>query len=384
MNQSTGCACSDVVESQRSQLLKQSLSEALTRFYPFAGKVKDHLSIDCNVEGPYYSEACVNCSLVDCLDQPDLSSFVKFVPLESTSYRPTTGDHVAMIQVNRLACGGNFYCLSVFLKDWAAMACKSDQVTCPNFDAQSIFIQNEAFSSAKKAYSKPFLRSSRRVTSRIVFDASAIASLKAKATSLSVQNPSRVEVVSALLGKCTMAAFKATSGMQRPAFVAHAVNLRRRAVPPFSESSMGNFVWTVGALCSVDDDEEIDVPSMVRKLREEITKINGDFVKNIQGDEGFPNLCEIMNLKHIEFSNAASTCEMDHVAFTSWCNFGLYDIDFGWGKPMWISHIAMTKRAEAWVWLDKKDMLVLAQDKELLAFASLDPSPITNCISQYP
>ncbi|KAG2692916.1 hypothetical protein I3760_08G074700 [Carya illinoinensis] len=318
MNQSTGCACSDDVESLDSLL-------------PICWKVKDHLSIDCNDEGAYYSEACVDCSLVYCLDQPDLSSFVKFVPLESTSYRPTTGDHVAMIQVNRLACG--------------------------------------AFSSAKKAFSKPFLRSSRRVTSRIVFDASAIASLKAKATSLSVQNPSRVE---------------ATSGMQRPAFIAHAVNLRRRAVPPFSESSMGNFVWTVGALCSVDDDEEIDVPSMVRKLREEITKINGDFVKNIQGDEGFPNLCEIMNLKHIEFSNAASTCEMDHVAFTSWCNFGLYDIDFGWGKPMWISHIAMTKRAEAWVWLDKKDMLMLVQDKELLAFASLDPSPITNCISQYP
>ncbi|XP_041020376.1 stemmadenine O-acetyltransferase-like [Juglans microcarpa x Juglans regia] len=410
MNQSTGCACSDDVEySQRSQLLKQSLSETLTRFYPFAGKVKDHLSIDCNDEGAYYSEACVNCSLVDCLDQPDLSSFVKFVPLDSTSYRPTTGDHVAMIQVNRFACGGiaigilvchmivDGNTLSVFLKDWAAMACKVDEATCPNFDAQTIFIQNEAFSSAKTAFSNPFVRSSTRraVTRRIVFDASAIASLKAKATSLSVQNPSRVEVVSAPLGKCTMAAFKATSGMQRPAFISHAVNLRRRAVPPFSESSMGNFVWTVGALCSMDDDEEIDLPSMGRKLREAITKINGDFVKNLQGDDGFPNLSEIMNFKHIAFSNAASTCEMDHVAFTSWCNFGLYDIDFGWGKPMWISHsgtsddkeswipnvilLMDTKSGggiEAWVWLDKKDMLMLAQDNELLAFASLDPSPL--------
>jgi hypothetical protein len=61
---------------------------------------------------------------------------------------------------------------------------------------------------------------------RVVFDASAIASLKAKETSPSVQNPTRVEVVSSLLWKCMMAAFKATSGIHMPTFITHAVNFR--------------------------------------------------------------------------------------------------------------------------------------------------------------
>ncbi|PHT26934.1 hypothetical protein CQW23_33460 [Capsicum baccatum] len=25
--------------------------------------------------------------------------------------------------------------------------------------------------------------------------------------------------------------------------------------------------------------------------------------------------------------------------FTSWCNIGLYNVDFGWGKPVWIAHM---------------------------------------------
>jgi shikimate O-hydroxycinnamoyltransferase len=31
---------------------------------------------------------------------------------------------------------------------------------------------------------------------------------------------------------------------------------------------------------------------------------------------------------------------------------------------------------EAWVWFDREDMGILELDKELLAFASFDPSPI--------
>jgi shikimate O-hydroxycinnamoyltransferase len=32
---------------------------------------------------------------------------------------------------------------------------------------------------------------------------------------------------------------------------------------------------------------------------------------------------------------------------------------------------------DAWVLLDKEDMVVLGQNKELVAFASLEPSPIS-------
>jgi len=406
MNQSISHDVVDIL-SQRSQLLKQSLSETLTRFYPLAGKIKDYLSIDCNDEGVFYLEAYANCHLVDCLNQPNLGSLQKLLPQEMNFKELTAGDHVAMIKVTSFACGGiaigflvshmiaDGASLGVFVKGWAATTRKASEAVCPNFDAPSIFIQNDAYSkeAVLATVSKYSFKSGRCIIRRIMFDASAIASLKAKASSSSVQNPSRVEVVTALLWKCIMTAFKATSGIQRPAFITQAVNLRRRADPQFTESSMGNILWSIGALCTA---EEIDFAYMVNKLREAIRKINADFVKILQGNAGFSKLWEIVKARSIgAISNMEFPCGVDFIEFTSWCNFGLYDIDFGWGKPMWVSLVGsnddseivfrnlvilMDTRSgdgiEAWVVLEKEDMTMLAQDKELLAFASLDPSPI--------
>jgi shikimate O-hydroxycinnamoyltransferase len=409
MNQSTGHSVADIV-SQRSQLLKQSLSETLTRFYPFAGKVKDTLSIDCNDEGVYYVEARVNCHLLECLNQPNTALFYQFLCGEALRKELTAGDHVAMIQASTFACGGIAIGVlvshmiadgngtSVFLKGWATTAHKAREAVllCPNFDAPSVFIQNDAHSREESytlaALFNPFLKSGRFISRRVVFDASAIASLKATATSPSVQNPTRVEVVSALLWKCVMAAFKATSGIHMPTFIIHPVNFRRRAIPPFAESSMGNLIWPALASCTV---EEIKLPDTVCKLREAITKIDGDFVKSLQGDGGFAKHFELAKEMVEACTSEASSSGMNYIAFTSWCNFGLYDIDFGWGKPIWISSVGSSGNAEAvlpnlvllmdtrsgdgieaWVILDKEDMIVLGQDKELLAFASLDTSPI--------
>ncbi|GLT69019.1 hypothetical protein SLA2020_412040 [Shorea laevis] len=134
---------------------------------------------------------------------------------------------------------------------------------------------------------------------------------------------------------------------------------------------------------------------MVSKLREAIMKINADFVKDLQGDGGFSKLCELMKGTIGTFSSAECSSGMNYIAFTSWCNFGLYDIDFGWGKPMWVSCVGSSNDSEtvflntiilmdtrsgdgieAWVRLDQEDMTMLAQDKELLDFASFDLSPI--------
>ncbi|KAL7212198.1 hypothetical protein ACSBR2_014967 [Camellia fascicularis] len=57
--------------SIRSQRLKETLSETLTRFYPLAGRLRDNLFIDCNDEGVDYLEARVtHCRLSDILEQP--------------------------------------------------------------------------------------------------------------------------------------------------------------------------------------------------------------------------------------------------------------------------------------------------------------------------
>ncbi|KAE8056062.1 hypothetical protein FH972_012860 [Carpinus fangiana] len=406
MNESTSHSVNvaDII-SQRSQLLKQSLSENLTRFYPLAGKVKDELTIDCNDEGVSYFEGYSNCHLVDCIREPDIVSLNQLFPQVTAFHDPGEGDYVALIKVTSFACGGfsigvlvshmvaDGTAFSAFLNGWAAIARKASELVYPNFDAPLIFPQNDAFS--KEAVMTTFAKaykSGRCVIRRVVFDGSAVASLKAKATSSSVPNPTRVEVVSALLWKSIMTVLKATSGVQKPSYLSHSVNFRRRADPKFADSSMGNLFWSAGALCMA---EETDLACMVSKLREAIVKVNADFVKSLQGEGGFSNLCEVMKATTEELSSIESSLGINFVAVTSWCNFGIYDIDFGWGKPMWVSGIGSSgdtesmfptgfilqdtrsgDGVEAWVAFNKEEMNALAQDKELFAFASLDPSPL--------
>ncbi|KAJ0025543.1 hypothetical protein Pint_09251 [Pistacia integerrima] len=373
-NQDTNLSPTDII-TQRLQLLKQSLSETLVRFYPLAGKMKDSLSIDCNDEGIYFVEALVQRPLDEFLNQPDLALINKFLPGEASwSATPTPGTHVAMIQVTTFSCGGivigvfvshmiaDGNALSSFLKSWAATARKNTEeaVPFPIFDNSTVFPPNDLFprEATMMATVIPFFKIGRSVTRRYVFDASAIATLKAKATSSSVQNPTRVEAVSALLSKCIMAVYRAKSDSNKPTLVNHAVNLRRRATPPFSEYCMGNFLWKATAL--FPNDKEAEVESLVTQLRGAITEVNNDFLKSLR----------------------------------SWCNFGLYEIDFGWGKPAWASCVGSTESntvfmnmvilmdsnsrdgVEAWVNLGEEDMAILEVDKELLAYVTLDPSPL--------
>ncbi|KAK5845109.1 hypothetical protein PVK06_001263 [Gossypium arboreum] len=88
--------------SRRSQLLKESLSETLTLFYPLVGRINDHLSIDYNDEGAYYIDARVNHPFREFLNHTD-SSYVSQVFLTETTWTATTaGGYIAMIQSHHL------------------------------------------------------------------------------------------------------------------------------------------------------------------------------------------------------------------------------------------------------------------------------------------
>ncbi|XP_050366649.1 stemmadenine O-acetyltransferase-like [Argentina anserina] len=410
---------------QRSKLLKHSLSETLTSFYPLAGKIRDNLSIDCDDQGATYTEAEVeSITLFKFLNHPDISLLRQFLPSGvrfSESVGP--GAHLTMIQVTNFACGGFVIGISVshmvvdgtavttFLKAWAARFrnISASDIWKPNFDAPSVFPQSNAFPRDATIMSmwRDFRRMEKCATRRFVFDAAAIAALKAKAavsttSNSSLQNPTRVEVVTALIWRCIMAAFafniERTDGgqrEQRSTLITHSVNLRRRAVPPFLENCMGNFIFPAAAAVCSSKAEEVELGDLVIRMREAIKKLNGHTVQSLQGDGGVTKLCELSEEIGDTFSRAASDGALDFICFTSWCNFGLYDVDFGWGKPIWMScagadnapqsvfmnTVVLTDTrfrdgVEAWIYLGEPEMAILEQDENFLAFAATDHSPL--------
>ncbi|KAL9462401.1 hypothetical protein AB3S75_000411 [Citrus x aurantiifolia] len=399
----------DHIVSKRLQLLKQSLSETLVHFYPLAGKLTNNFSVDCNDEGVYFVEAVAKSPLNELLIQPDPNLINKLCPVDGSQQSgQVAGAHVAMVQVTSFACGGLVICacishtfgdgtsFSSFMKAWAATARKktSEEETifiCPNYDASSLFLpyEDDLFHQLRAVSNASYTRlleTGRFVKRRFVFDAKAIAELKAKAKSSRVQNPTRIEILSAILSKSIMAVVNKKSGSHKPMLLSHAVNLRPRARPPLSEYLIGNIVWYTNALFT---EEEVDLDGLVWQLREAISKFDGDFVKSLQGVGGLLKLSEA-----IKYEAEACSDAKNRVIFSSWCTFGFYGIDFGWGKPIWVSCVGFGGSIlqfspiinlvdtrfgdgiEAWVSLLEEDMALLEVDKNLLEFATIDPSPL--------
>ncbi|KAK2660882.1 hypothetical protein Ddye_007417 [Dipteronia dyeriana] len=400
---------------KRLDMLKKSLSDTLTRFYPLAGKIKDDLSIECNDEGAYFVETRVNCCLDECLNQPDIVLLVhKFLPCEPILKESSAGTYVTNIQVNVFECGGiaiglcishkilDGAALSTFLKAWTTTARGGgDQVIHPNFIAISLFPTNDSWlrDSMMVIWGSLF-KMGKCVTRRFVFNNSAIAALKAHVETESSgswglkSRPTRVETISAFIWKSAMAAFREKHSQERPSLLTHLVNLRTRmSSAPLSstEHSTGNLLWLAAAYHEPQNYKATELNDLVGKVRDAISEFDGDYVKRMIGsEEGDNNMIISESLRKI--GELASRERVDYLGFTSWCKLGFYEMDFGWGKPIWVSSfgssgplvlnlvVLVETRVgggiEAWMTLDEQDMGILESDPEFLRFASVDPSPL--------
>ncbi|XP_028058860.1 BAHD acyltransferase At5g47980-like [Camellia sinensis] len=323
---------------KRLQVLKKSLSETLTHLYPLAEKIEDDLTINYIDVGAQYVEAEVNCRLADFLCQPDLQVIHLFLPCETSFKGSVAGAPVTNIQVNIFECGGiairlcisykilDGAALSTFVKGWSAIACGSKEVVYPDFIATSLFPTNDLWlrDSSIVMWGSLF-KIGKCTTRRFAFDASAITTFKVKTANNSVQNPTQVEAVFAFIWKCTMAALEETRGFPKPSLLSHEVNLERRSMLPLTEHSIGNLIWIASAQCTARHDQ-LGLKGLVGQVREEISKINNDFIKKLRGNERFNVICQ--SLKMIE-GPGSKDGGVDYFGFTSWCKLGFYEADFG-------------------------------------------------------
>ncbi|KAJ9169397.1 hypothetical protein P3X46_017599 [Hevea brasiliensis] len=391
--------------SERSRILKTSLSETLTRFYPLAGRIKDDTSIECNDYGVVFVETRINCFLSTFLGEPDAQMITKLIPIEIESPEACTGS-LLQVQINCFSCGGLAIgvCISqkisdaltatIFIKDWAATAasasssagCGSTQqaeALLPLFNASSIFPpQNFSF---KMPIAQ--LKKEGYVAKRFFFEASKITALKAKASSESVKNPTRVEALTGLIWKCAMNASRSNTEHFRLSILSQSVNIRRRLVPSLPEHTIGNLA---GHFASLATEGDIELSSLVGQLRKGMKDFRENYVKKLQGDDAFVANRESFK----EAVHMRQEVNIDFYISTSLCRFPFYGIDFGWGKPAWVTIpsgafknviLMMDSRdgdgIEAWVTLSEEDMAFFQRDQELLAFASLNPSVISTPIT---
>ncbi|KAK2635569.1 hypothetical protein Ddye_030361 [Dipteronia dyeriana] len=360
----------------------------LSRFYPLAGTIIDQITIDCDDAGAQFVEARVNCLLSDILQQLDSLLLRNFLPVETESTEAEAG-RVLFVHANFFQCGGvviglcishkiaDAATISTIVKGWSAAALQSKEAAVEVcFPAASIFPPVDTYIPPMKLVREKY------VTRRFVFDASKVAAPKTKAASSMVQQPTRVEAVTALVWKCMMNMSRQIKGYPRLSMLSHSVDLRKKIIPHCRKTPSGTCLsnFQIVPRPSKFDKVGFAPAGLVCKLRKTTREFdeNGLQIINVE-KRTWQKMCVIDDLVDKD--------DIDFCTYTSWCKFQLYEADLGWGKLVWASlpNIMLknlvvfmdTKDGdgvEVLATLSKQEMVVFESDQQLLAFAAFNPT----------
>ena len=377
-----------------SEQLKKSLSETLASFYPISGTIINNTTIECNDEGVQYVEARCNGLLSTFLDQPaaDLTLLQQFLPspavIESRQELGTWPQ--VIVQATYFDRGGlaldvcashkfmDAATVGMFMKSWAENSKGLGQTVVPVFDGASYFPPTDpSFFRLPNVEAKKV----ECVTNRFVFDKPKVMDLKAKISSQGIQNPTRAQVVTALIWKCAIAASQSNFGVANKFSLSQTIDIRRRVDPPLPENLVGNVSTFVFA---VTNEHEPELKDLVAELGKGVKEFTEHKAKRLRGDDASEVIFQDMR----EFGELLGREDTHGLVVSSLCNFQLYEVaDFGWGKPIWLTvpenevttghgnfvRLMDTRDGgvEAFVTLSKEDMALFECDNELVEFAFL-------------
>ncbi|KAM3307757.1 acylsugar acyltransferase 3-like [Capsicum chacoense] len=367
--------------NQISHILEKSLSKVLSSYYPFAGQFKDNNSyVDCNDIGVEYLHVRINCPMSEILNHPN-NDVVDVVFPQDLPWGITLNRSPLVVQLSNFDCGGiavsaclshkiaDGYSFSRFLNDWADIARQVDFKPSPQFNASSFFPLMDDAPAIPNGVPEPQQHVSRMYN----FSSSSLRRLKnVVAKNSGVQNPTRIEVATALLHKCGVAVSMEKSGVFKPTLLSHVMNIR----PPIPLNTMGNAFCLFGSITMTED--KITLPNYVAELQKAKQHLR-DELKDKGTNQLATHALEVLK-QGVDIMKQGI---FDAYSCTSFCNFGLYTIDFGWGRPVRVT-LAKNSMKNHFLFLDdpsgdginvlvtltKTDMLIFQSNKELLEFAT--------------
>ncbi|GAA0185905.1 hypothetical protein LIER_33193 [Lithospermum erythrorhizon] len=368
-----------IISSPVLDLLKKSLSETLTIYYPLA-------------------EAQTNWSLEKFLEKPDLTFLNNFLPCNGNCLEKSgSSQTLAAFQTTKFRCGGivigacilhkvvDAVSISGFMSSWAKITGGSrDQVIYPDFSTVStIFpprnsMPNDFLMNFENFY---FKGSKFNKMKRYVFDNKSIKALQAKSSSQMVPNPTRIEALTAFICKHVMKSYR--TGKSKVLMVTHAVNLRHRLEQMLKSNSFGNIIWLAYGFNDAKENK-IDLTDVAEMTREMFDSLRTENLEGIDSNDMFDALSEVLG------SLSKINEQLKILRFTSWCNLGFYKVDFGWGTPIWVAYMGdmvgfpskqhflllesgQKSEMELWMSCEEEDMHNLENDEEFLEFAVPNP-----------
>ncbi|CAI0443977.1 unnamed protein product [Linum tenue] len=429
---------------ERLHVLKSSLAQALTRFYPLAGRLSrlnqqpaadsvPLMFIHCSDEGVPFSTADgggIGSSMALFLARgPDADSLEQFLPFPAGLLLTTAAIESAPLFAARATlfpCGGiavgvcgthkimDAHTSADFVKFWGAAACRQgsevggaayahDRAAASLFPLSPEDVGPPAVNFGCEEGQK------KMVTRRFVFDGEAISALKSGARSDRVSNPTRSEVVFGFIWKsavnATAKAVTSTGGGEAVYSVGGMlVDLRPRMKEPWLDYSVGNIFWANPTVYKYDSkqrsDEAKTLQQLVGELRSSVSKVDDKLMEKLEGGDGREEFFRNQQ-SWLMALMPTGVAESDSTVMTFWMSsmvgIGFYDVDFGWGKPVWVGMTGFANQMfnrvmlmespighgiEAWVTLHEHEMTIMEHDPRFLAFANNNPSVSWACPSR--
>ncbi|KAL2234343.1 vinorine synthase-like [Sesamum indicum] len=319
--------------------LKHSLSNTLTSFYPIAGKIDpQNVTVCCDDTGVEFIEARAKARLRDVIREPEVDQF-QYLPVELLEGIYIGEGTLLMVQINFFECGGVAIgvCMShlvadasslvEFMNAWAATCRGENPKSGPEFGVMAHYFPAQDLSDSNISPSL-LMGNDKLVTKRFVFDKEKLAALKQAAATgdgSDVKDPTRVEAVSAFILKYSID--NNLLDAKKSVVAAHMVNIRSRA-----SSSLGNAFGNGCFLCAAElghDQYPWPLPELLSKLRKAIRTIDDEYIRETEREDRY--LSDLGKLCNLVSEGGAEV-----FLFSSWCRFPMYEVDFGWGKPVWV------------------------------------------------
>ncbi|XP_047318845.1 stemmadenine O-acetyltransferase-like [Impatiens glandulifera] len=390
----------------RIDLLKRSLADVLTSFYPFAGRAIDPSFIDCDDSGVVFTESVVmDRCITDVIAEKNAQQLNRLLPFSMEITGVHEDERLLGVQANIFKCGGlalgvswshnicDAFCLVNFINSWASLA-RGEEITHPTTISASIFppvdnlpmfgnnsssssssdINNIDETNKNRANEENNKNEGRKVvvTTKVFrFSGASISSLKDKYSEQGRPEliPTSVEALSTFIWTRFYESKKKQSSRY---VITQTVNLRNKADPGLKlDSCIGNVCQFVVLRPDLELADGSSGYGIVRRMRAAIRKFDGEYVKKLEkGDaslffEGFMD----------SFIEGTSM-----FMFSSMNRFPYYDADFGWGRPIWVSygHFDFSNFAfmiptesgdgsvEVWLSMKEDDMKDLQLDQQFL------------------
>ncbi|TMW85620.1 hypothetical protein EJD97_022799 [Solanum chilense] len=376
--------------SQIPHILENSLSQILTLYYPYGGRLHDNTIVDCDDTGAEFLQVQIDSSISEALDCHNTFIERAIFP-ENLPWKNCTNRGLIVAQLSYFNCGGIAIsmcsshkigdgCNSYYMfRDWAKITSSPNGVKpIISYLEQSIYP-----SPPSGPLNSPIigLKKEDCVQRRYIFSPSKLNELKTLVTAeTEIQNPTRTEVVSGLLFKSIVFAIKANSGSFLPSTLVQHIDLRNQLNLP--QNIVGNILTSFST--SIYNEENMKLSIIVSKMRKgkEQAYKRDNVKQNVLVDKIFESTLAKEEMYHS--SSSSSTC--DTYLCSSFVKFPFHEIDFGWGKPIKVSvangpfgkviYLIGNQGGgiDAFVMLSEQDMFVLERDTQLLEFAYLVPT----------